>query len=67
MVETGWNVAFTDKTGGSEVAVITRVWERQGGDDRPPLVNLTVMRSAEEYTSVPHRADVVGASGFYYS
>lgn len=65
----GEKVDYTDADGRRRGARVDYVWER--GDGTPnPLVNLSFMRDGEDRrtvaTSVPHRSEVEGASGYYW-
>ena len=68
MVHVGDNVAFTNKDGDPLIAQVVKVWNREGLEFRaPPLLNLLDRATGIEHTSVPHKGEVVGATGFYYS
>ena len=60
-------VVFTDQHGNAVVATVGKIWGRVELDPRPPLINLRENQSGEMHTSVPHKTDVVGATGFFYS
>ena len=59
-------IIFTRKDGDEVLACVTHVWDRHPSDNRPPLVNIVERETAIAYTSVPHKTDVVGATGFFY-
>ena len=60
-------VAFTCTDGDVVVASVTHVWLREGLDTSTPLVNLKEKVNGKCHTSVPHKSEVVGALGYFYS
>ena len=76
-METGKCVKFVGPDGSEYSATVAHVWEtRQAWK---PLLNLAVNPAVEDgrpflysrarpnvYTSVPHRSQVVGATGYYW-
>ena len=60
-------VVFTTSDGDCVVGVVKKVWRRQDGDVRPPLINIQELKSGKTHTSVPPESDVPGASGYFYS
>ena len=66
-VQVDWDVAFAKANGDVVVAIVEKVWERQPTDPTPPLINVRERQSGVRHTSVPHKADVVGAAGFFYT
>ena len=65
MVQVGWPVAFATKTGDVVLAYVEKIW--RSNDVRPPLLNVREAATGEVLTSVPHKTDVDGATGFYYT
>lgn len=63
-IETGAKVLFTDAAGREHAAAVAYVW----GPTGHPLVNLSYTKDGEPTvaTSVPHKAAVSGASGYFY-
>ena len=58
-------VVFTGKGGVDPViARVNKVWQRQAVTGIPPLLNLETTGTAV-HTSVPHKSDVVGATGYF--
>ena len=55
----GSRAIFVNERGVGRDLIITHVWETN--TESLPLVNF-----GSEFTSVPHKSSVPGASGFYY-
>ena len=61
-------VIFVGTHGARQHAIVTHVWGDMGGGTLPPGCNLAYLDdgAAVQHSSVPHKSQVSGASGFYW-